>query len=278
MGTIRPLVLALPFLLGIMLILAPISMVTASPSAFPIPFRNADYGARLMPVGHATRYANLQRSHRHNTTNHTEVSTLKHHAGHLVKSNSTHDRIPHSSYHKFHHSFRRQVSDLDELMTAFTAKHDNAMSDSQELQTMASQSASRNENDQDFHQNAAARFSSFQSNSQGFLAILSQLAADKGLANYDKNDQLETLLKDFVNASKNAVGAVYVMIKNDPTLGPILGPIVYELKCLIDETLDATENLTDGMLNALNPEMRELVGLANSLLCLPQIKVLGLCL
>lgn len=89
---------------------------------------------------------------------------------------------------------------------------------------MASQSASQSPDDASYHQNAASKFSSFQQNAQGFDGILGQLAADKGLANYDKNDQLETVLKEFVNANKDALSAVNTMIQNDPTLGPILGP------------------------------------------------------
>ena len=88
---------------------------------------------------------------------------------------------------------------------------------------MASQSGSRNAQDQSFQRNAAERASSFQTNTQEFGALLDQLAADKGLANYDKNDQLQTMLKDLVNASKNALNDIYVMINNDPTLGPMLG-------------------------------------------------------
>ena len=94
-------------------------------------------------------------------------------------------------------------------------------------ENMASQSASRNSGDPAFQRNAAEKFSAFQTNAQQSSDILSQLAADKGLANYDKNDQLETILKDLVNANKDALSAVYVMINNDPNLGPILGPSVY---------------------------------------------------
>ena len=89
---------------------------------------------------------------------------------------------------------------------------------------MASQSASQGQNDPEFQQNAAAKFSSLQQNSQGVDGLLAQLAADKGLANYDKNDELETCLKEFVNANKDALSAVNTLIQNDPALGPILGP------------------------------------------------------
>lgn len=92
------------------------------------------------------------------------------------------------------------------------------------IEYMASQSASQDENDSAFQQNAASRLSSFQSNAQGFSSILGQLAADKGLANYDKNNELETMLKDFVNANKDALSAVTTLSYNIPGLGPVLGP------------------------------------------------------
>lgn len=89
---------------------------------------------------------------------------------------------------------------------------------------MASQSASQGDDDGTFQQNAASKFSSFQSNSQDFSGILGQLSADKGLANYDKMDQLETTIKDVVNAHKDALSAVTTMVYNIPDLGPVLGP------------------------------------------------------
>lgn len=59
---------------------------------------------------------------------------------------------------------------------------------------------------------------------QSLGSLLAQLGADKGLANYDKNDDLETLLKDTVNANKNALSATTAIVYNIPTIGPVLGP------------------------------------------------------
>lgn len=89
---------------------------------------------------------------------------------------------------------------------------------------MASKSASHDENDSAFQQDAAKAFSNYLANAQDFSGIFGQLAADKGLANYDKNDQLKTMLKDIINANKDALSAVTTMVYNIPTLGPILGP------------------------------------------------------
>jgi hypothetical protein len=58
----------------------------------------------------------------------------------------------------------------------------------------------------------------------GFQTALAQIGSDKGLANYDDKNSLETLLKDTVDLNKNVLSAVDVAVYNLPVLGPILGP------------------------------------------------------
>lgn len=58
----------------------------------------------------------------------------------------------------------------------------------------------------------------------GFQTALAQTASDKGLANYNDKNNLETLLKDTVDFNKNVLSAVVVTVYNVPGLGPILGP------------------------------------------------------
>ena len=53
---------------------------------------------------------------------------------------------------------------------------------------------------------------------------MANIGADKGLANYDKSDQYETLLKDIVNMNKSTLGDTSKLIDADPLLGPMLGP------------------------------------------------------
>ncbi|KAJ7357382.1 hypothetical protein DFH08DRAFT_643294, partial [Mycena albidolilacea] len=98
---------------------------------------------------------------------------------------------------------------------------------------------------------AVSQMQDFRTNLLEFQTTLHDLGSDKGLANYDKNNELETLLKDLFNANKDALSSVSTLVSSDPALGPVLGPIVYEIKCIIDEVLDSTENLTDGLLNAV---------------------------
>ena len=57
--------------------------------------------------------------------------------------------------------------------------------------------------------------------------ILGDLGRDKGLANYDRNNDLETLLKDIVNLNKDTLSAITEIVYEIPILGPLLGPSKY---------------------------------------------------
>lgn len=46
----------------------------------------------------------------------------------------------------------------------------------------------------------------------------------KGLANFDPNDPLEVVLKSLINATKDALEALDILVYKFPVLGPILGP------------------------------------------------------
>ncbi|KAI0825139.1 hypothetical protein BC628DRAFT_1419498 [Trametes gibbosa] len=108
-------------------------------------------------------------------------------------------------------------------------------------------------NSEDFRQDSVSRVTAYKDTVANFQSILLQLGADKGLANYDRSDQLETLLKEILNVNKNTLSTISALVYNVPTLGPILGPIVYDIKCIVDEVTNAVENLTDAVLNALQP-------------------------
>lgn len=83
------------------------------------------------------------------------------------------------------------------------------------------------------------------------IAALPRGRDDKGLGNYDRNDRLETILKDTVNQTKDLLKVTVILVNKVPIVGPIIGPTVDELKCIIDEILDAAEDITDGLLNSL---------------------------
>lgn len=52
--------------------------------------------------------------------------------------------------------------------------------------------------------------------------------SDKGLANYQKSEVLEALLKDIIDANKDALSATTTLIYKIPGLGPVLGPSTSE--------------------------------------------------
>lgn len=54
--------------------------------------------------------------------------------------------------------------------------------------------------------------------------LLGDLGRDKGLANYNRNNELETLLKNIVNLNKDTLSYVVAIVYEVPLLGPILGP------------------------------------------------------
>jgi len=108
---------------------------------------------------------------------------------------------------------------------------------------------------------------------------------------YDNKDSIETLLKDTINFHKDVLSCFTDLVYVMPDLGPILGPsmsfssqenfsplftepcpAVYEVKCILDEILDLTENLADAIINAL----KCLISEYNKAIC--GIEVLGICI
>lgn len=89
---------------------------------------------------------------------------------------------------------------------------------------LAARSSTEEGNDPQFQQDCASQLAEFNTNVRGFQSTLGELSSGKGLAFYDSNNDLETLLKNIVNANKSALGAVSKIVDNIPILGPILGP------------------------------------------------------
>lgn len=53
--------------------------------------------------------------------------------------------------------------------------------------------------------------------------------------------------------------------------------VVYQVKCLVDDMLDTTENLTDELINDCKPMIVDLLGTTTTAACASGIQVLGLC-
>ena len=54
-------------------------------------------------------------------------------------------------------------------------------------------------------------------------------------------------------------------------------PVVYEIKCILDEVMDAVENLTDAIINALEPLLQDIIQVASQTACASGLQILGLC-
>ncbi|KAL1707317.1 hypothetical protein EV121DRAFT_255912 [Schizophyllum commune] len=133
--------------------------------------------------------------------------------------------------------------------------------------------------DADFQQKCATALNDFQLDVLGIKEILQTAGADRGLAFYDRTNDVQTLMKNVVNLHKDVLKATTILVDNIPVLGPILGPIVYQIKCLLELTLDAIENLTDALINALDPLMRSLLPMfVGAPDCPNGISVLGVCM
>lgn len=98
------------------------------------------------------------------------------------------------------------------------------------LGDLAARSASVDDDDFDFQRDCVAALTGFNTNMDGFRTALVDTASsasgtsDKGLANYDRTNDLETLLKNLANLTKNVLSSIDALVYNLPVVGPILGP------------------------------------------------------
>ncbi|KAJ7786324.1 hypothetical protein B0H16DRAFT_27390 [Mycena metata] len=136
----------------------------------------------------------------------------------------------------------------------------------------------RDASDLAFQQLCTTEMTRYHDNFEDFRGILVLVPDDAGLLCYDRTDDLETYLKDIVNAHKEVVAATVAIVDGIPVLGPILAPLMEQIKCLVDEVLDIVENYLDCLLAIVGPIIQAL-GLGpvakslTDLLC-----SLGLCL
>ncbi|THH06107.1 hypothetical protein EW145_g4318 [Phellinidium pouzarii] len=247
------LMLVLPIILVATLSMGTISPVTAmaSPRPLPMPLRAVDYSGHFAPIAHATRHNNvLKKSHvpiRY-MGEHAKPSTQFNNSVNSARLTTVHRTVRASSAFNAFRALRRDNSvDMSEL----SSRRDAVVKSSNEMSSLASQSDG--DRDSNFQQDAATALSNHQTSMTEFISTYKEVATDKGLANYDNSIELETLLKDVVNANKNVMAAVAELIDGIPVLGPILAPMVYDIKCLVDDLLDATEDLSDVLMNALKP-------------------------
>ena len=84
--------------------------------------------------------------------------------------------------------------------------------------------ARNSRNDPRFRDDTIRELRGFRDNMGRTQGLLGDLGRDKGLANYNRNDRLQTLLKDLVNLNKDTLSAVAKIVYEIPLLGPVLGP------------------------------------------------------
>lgn len=105
------------------------------------------------------------------------------------------------------------------LLRLFTPIHPSRL-----LESLAKRSADVGQNGDDFQRNCVSQASEYQINLLGLERLLAQLGANKGLANYDRNNDVQVILKRTVNLNKDTLSALAAIIDNIPGLGPLLGP------------------------------------------------------
>ena len=81
-------------------------------------------------------------------------------------------------------------------------------------------SATASKNKRDDSSQALAALWDFLLDLLGLKALLEQMGADRGLANYDGTNHLETLLKENVNCIKDILTQIYQLFANIPIIGP----------------------------------------------------------
>ncbi|KAI9457714.1 hypothetical protein F5148DRAFT_1221883 [Russula earlei] len=172
-------------------------------------------------------------------------------------------------------NFDAVVQQIDILNGYYSRAYDNA----QTLEAYSSQAPpSRQKDRYKFEQKCASALTDFHTNSQGFTTTLRQLGADKGRAHYNEYDDVEKLVKEIIDLCKRVLDSIAKICNDIPYLYPVLGPIVYNIKCILDEILDALENLTDAIIGDCEPLLKALVGEYSMMACKSGINVVGICL
>ncbi|KAL0951172.1 hypothetical protein HGRIS_007903 [Hohenbuehelia grisea] len=153
-----------------------------------------------------------------------------------------------------------QSSSYEDLLGLFIGQVHSAQRNSAVLNNLAgtrvaSANAGNGGDNGDFDRQCSDTLRSYNANILNLKAIFPQLTADKGLANYDRDNDVETMMKIFVNFNKDTLSSVTVLSSYLPG-GSILGPLVYELKCLLDDILNIIENAADGVITSFSPSLK----------------------
>lgn len=186
-------------------------------------------------------------------------------------NSTTHRTLPQSIEYRDVNTILSNINILNQYSNGLATSSAN-------FRSLAAQRPSQGSDVSSFQQQSSTEVSTFRSHLSGFSDIFAQLGSDKGLANYDKTDSLQTLLKNVVNANKNILSTTDQLVYQVPAVGGTLGPLVYDIKCILDEILNAVENMTDGILNDVKPLLQGVISSATNTACNSGLKLAGLCL
>ncbi|KAF9229296.1 hypothetical protein BS17DRAFT_14441 [Gyrodon lividus] len=136
-------------------------------------------------------------------------------------------------------------------MTTLKQQQQGAAQSAAQFHQLATQPNAQS--DPEFQQRASSSLTEFHGHVLAAQNTLSELAAGKGLANFDAKAQLEVIIKEIANLIKEVLSDVTTLIGEVPVVGPILEPVVFQIKCVVVDLIDASENFLDGVFNILAP-------------------------
>ncbi|KAL8292203.1 hypothetical protein RQP46_001669 [Phenoliferia psychrophenolica] len=79
---------------------------------------------------------------------------------------------------------------------------------------------------------------------------LKPLAPNQGLSEFDRGNDIEVLFRTVNTSLQDTLESIDLIVFKLPILGPVLGPILYDIKCIIDDILNIVQVILDGVLNS----------------------------
>ncbi|KAJ7900360.1 hypothetical protein B0H14DRAFT_3852781 [Mycena olivaceomarginata] len=162
------------------------------------------------------------------------------------------------------------------LVHQLQVHHDKMKLNADKMHKYAAQKRARSVDDAAFQAGCTTELTDFHNNFGGFyniLCLLNEIAVccpnigvGKGRDCYDDSSVTEQLLKDVVDYTKVTLTATRTLVAGIPVLGPLLDPIVEDIKCIVDYLLDLTEDLVDCLINITNELLRPLLASLSPLL------------
>nr|GAT44197.1 predicted protein [Mycena chlorophos] len=143
------------------------------------------------------------------------------------------------------------------VVNRIRAYADSMKTHSSEIERLAnhakSQHARRAATDIAFQQQCVQAAEGFRDDMQGFHSLLAGIPSIPGAGNacYDPSQGLQEALHDIANANKQVFASLPALANLLPPLAPYLEPILVELKCVLDDTLDLTRVVVDCLLDAV---------------------------